>query len=444
MRDEADAAGPEARVVGQPGDRLARGQAALRPRVEPAVDGRDVDADLLEHPAVAHHRHDAAAAVLAARPRAGSPCARTARPAGRRTGRRPARPRAPRRRRRSGRAAPRTRRRRARVSSSPTHAACTRRSLAAPRTAPAYGGAAIAACPALRRGAGGDNRPRLRYDDRAEPLRRHCMENVRISAFDLIGPGPGRSARLPCSASSPPRFPRCSASSSRSSTPMRPMPRPTRRRTGCGRSCATTCAPARRVMVWTVLVGPRRRACVEIWLIWYVGRLVDVLGDTPPAEVWARHGLELALVALFILLARPLIQTLSAALLNQSLMPNVGTIVRWRSHRHVLRQSVGWFQNDFAGRIANRMMQTAPAVGEATFQTFDAMVYAGDLPRRRALAARRHRPAARRCRWSSGSGSTSGWSPGRSRGSARRRRRSPTPARRSPGGSSTATPTSSR
>ena len=68
-------------------------------------------------------------------------------------------------------------------------------------------------------------------------------------------------------------------------------------------------------------------------------------------------------------------------------MPNVGTIVRWRSHRHVLRQSVGWFQNDFAGRIANRMMQTAPAVGEATFQTFDALVYAGGLPRRRALAA---------------------------------------------------------
>ena len=83
------------------------------------------------------------------------------------------------------------------------------------------------------------------------------------------------------------------------------------------------------------------------------------------------------------------------------------------------RQSVGWFQNDFAGRIANRMMQTAPAVGEATFQTFDAMVYAVDLPRRRALAAVGHRLAARRCRWWSGSGSTSGSWPGRSRGSGR-------------------------
>ena len=133
--------------------------------------------------------------------------------------------------------------------------------------------------------------------------------------------------------------------------------------------------PARRVMLWTV-AAIFAVAVIEIWLIGYAGRIVDVLGDTPPAEVWRRHGIELALVALFILVARPLVQTLSAMLLNQSLMPNVGTIVRWRAHRHVLRQSVGWFQSDFAGRIANRMMQTAPAVGEATFQTFDALVYA--------------------------------------------------------------------
>ncbi len=132
--------------------------------------------------------------------------------------------------------------------------------------------------------------------------------------------------------------------------------------------------PARRVMVWATL-SILAVAVVEVWLIWYAGRLVDVLGSMPPAEVWQRHGLELVAVAVFILILRPLIQTLQAVLLNQSLMPNVGTIVRWRSHRHVLRQSVGWFQNDFAGRIANRMMQTAPAVGEATFQTFDAVIY---------------------------------------------------------------------
>ncbi len=134
--------------------------------------------------------------------------------------------------------------------------------------------------------------------------------------------------------------------------------------------------PMRRVMGWAAL-SILAVAVIEVALIWYAGRLVDVLSDTPAGEVWARYGLELGLVALAVLILRPLVQTINAALLNQSLMPNVGTLVRWRSHRHVLRQSVGWFQNDFAGRIANRIMQTAPAVNEATFQTFDAVIYSG-------------------------------------------------------------------
>ena len=201
--------------------------------------------------------------------------------------------------------------------------------------------------------------------------------------------------------------------------------------------------PARGVMAWTI-VSVFLVAVLEIWLIWYAGRLVDVLGDTPAPEVWARYGLELAVVALFILLARPVIHGVSAMLLNQSLMPNVGTIVRWRSHRHVLRQSVGWFQNDFAGRIANRMMQTAPAVGEVDVPDLRRDRLCGRLPGRRALAAVGAPTCGSPSRSSSGSGSTSGSSPGRSRASARRRRSSPTRAPRSPGGSSTATPTSSR
>ena len=57
-------------------------------------------------------------------------------------------------------------------------------------------------------------------------------------------------------------------------------------------------------------------------------------------------------------------------------MPNFGTLIRWRAHKHVLRQSVGWFENDFAGRIANRIMQTPPAAGEAIFHVFDAITFA--------------------------------------------------------------------
>jgi ATP-binding cassette, subfamily B, multidrug efflux pump len=117
-------------------------------------------------------------------------------------------------------------------------------------------------------------------------------------------------------------------------------------------------------------------ASVEIWLIGYLGRLVDTLSETTPGEVWRIHGTELLLVALLIVFIRPALQALDVLLLNNAIMPNFGTLIRWRAHRHVLRQSVGWFENDFAGRIANRIMQTPPAAGEAVFQLFDAIAYA--------------------------------------------------------------------
>lgn len=115
-------------------------------------------------------------------------------------------------------------------------------------------------------------------------------------------------------------------------------------------------------------------AAVEIGLIGYMGRIVDLLvGD--PAEVWATHKVEFFLVIAFVLLIRPVLQGLDVLLLNNAMLPNFGTLIRWRAHKHVLRQSVGWFENDFAGRIANRIMQTPPAAGEAMFQVFDAITF---------------------------------------------------------------------
>ena len=117
-------------------------------------------------------------------------------------------------------------------------------------------------------------------------------------------------------------------------------------------------------------------AGIEIWLLAYMGRVVDLLDNTTPADFFAQHGLELFAVAAFILLLRPILQATQVALLNNTIVPNFGTIVRWRAHRHVLRQSVGWFENDFAGRIANRIMQTPPSAADAVFQVFDAIAFA--------------------------------------------------------------------
>ncbi|WOI32513.1 ABC transporter ATP-binding protein [Tritonibacter scottomollicae] len=116
-------------------------------------------------------------------------------------------------------------------------------------------------------------------------------------------------------------------------------------------------------------------AAVEIGLISYMGRVVDILSGSPE-EVWAMHGTELILMAVFILFLRPVIQLIDVMLLNNTILPNFGTLIRWRAHKHVLRQSVGWFENDFAGRIANRIMQTPPAAGEVVFQVFDAITFA--------------------------------------------------------------------
>ncbi len=115
-------------------------------------------------------------------------------------------------------------------------------------------------------------------------------------------------------------------------------------------------------------------AAVEIALIWVMGWIVDALqGD--PAQFWAEHGWQMIGLVIFILVLRPAIQGLDVLLLNNTILPNFGTLIRWRAHAHVLRQSVGWFENDFAGRIANRIMQTPPAAGEAVFQVFDAITF---------------------------------------------------------------------
>jgi len=131
--------------------------------------------------------------------------------------------------------------------------------------------------------------------------------------------------------------------------------------------------PFKKIFIYTALMSVVV-AAVELWLITYMGRLVDILvGD--PALVWETYGTELIWMAVFVLLVRPALQAFDVMLLNNGVMPNFGTLIRWRSHKHVLRQSVGWFENDFAGRIANRIMQTPPAAGEVIFQVFDAIAY---------------------------------------------------------------------
>jgi ATP-binding cassette subfamily B multidrug efflux pump len=122
-------------------------------------------------------------------------------------------------------------------------------------------------------------------------------------------------------------------------------------------------------------------AFVEVALFDFLGRIVDMAQNTPAATFFAVHGRELIWMAVVTVVLRPLFIGAHDLLVNQALVPNMTNMVRWQHHRYVLKHSLSFFQNDFAGRIANRIMQTAPSLRESAVQVVDAIwyvaVYAG-------------------------------------------------------------------
>ncbi|MEM9814779.1 MAG: ABC transporter ATP-binding protein, partial [Pseudomonadota bacterium] len=133
--------------------------------------------------------------------------------------------------------------------------------------------------------------------------------------------------------------------------------------------------PFRPWMPWIAASG-LAVAVIEAGLIFYAGRIIDMMTNAGVEGFWQTHGLELTLVALFILVLRPLFFGLNHLFLEQTLASNLQDLVRWRAHRHMLGQSSNFFQNDFAGRLSNRVMQIGPAVEDSTYMLFEAVWYA--------------------------------------------------------------------
>tara|TARA_R110000850_G_scaffold9957_8_gene36071 strand:- start:597 stop:2444 length:1848 start_codon:yes stop_codon:yes gene_type:complete len=134
-------------------------------------------------------------------------------------------------------------------------------------------------------------------------------------------------------------------------------------------------ASYRRLLPWMIGVG-LIVALMESGLIFYSGRVIDLMESAGTEAVWAQHGLELLLAALFVLFARPALIGLNHLLLEQSLVGNMQEQARWRAHKHMLGQSASFFQNDFAGRLANRVMQMGPATEDTIYMAFEGIWYA--------------------------------------------------------------------
>ncbi|MFC3277082.1 ABC transporter ATP-binding protein [Xanthomonas fragariae] len=123
------------------------------------------------------------------------------------------------------------------------------------------------------------------------------------------------------------------------------------------------------------LVAGLLLALVEVAVFDFLGRIVDMLAERPGPEFFRRHASELVWMALITLVARPVFTGLHNLLVNQAIVPGLSNRSRWLMHNYVVRQSLGFFNNDFAGRIANRVMQTGTSLRESAVQMVDALWY---------------------------------------------------------------------
>jgi ATP-binding cassette subfamily B multidrug efflux pump len=116
-------------------------------------------------------------------------------------------------------------------------------------------------------------------------------------------------------------------------------------------------------------------ALIEVSIFRYIASIVDLLKSTSPERVLSDYGWTFAWMAFVVVVARPVATIAHDLLVQQALAPSFTNLVRWQTHHYVLRQSVGFFTNDFAGRIASKIIQTGPALRESTVQVCDALWY---------------------------------------------------------------------
>jgi ATP-binding cassette subfamily B multidrug efflux pump len=116
-------------------------------------------------------------------------------------------------------------------------------------------------------------------------------------------------------------------------------------------------------------------ALIDLLIPVFIGRLVGLMAAEDRAAAFAAQAPWLAAIAATVLIARPLAFALDSMVRNNAVIPGVTTLIRWQSHWHVIRQPWSFFQNDFAGRIANRVMNTANSLRESVVSSIRAVWY---------------------------------------------------------------------
>lgn len=129
---------------------------------------------------------------------------------------------------------------------------------------------------------------------------------------------------------------------------------------------------------WLLLLGSCSLAIAvaEVLLYQFLGNIVDWLAAADRQTFLADEGGKLIWMAALVLVGLPLVGAIHTVTMHQVLAGNYPMIARWQMHRFLLRHSMAFFANEFAGRVSTKVMQTSLAVREATMKIIDVFVYA--------------------------------------------------------------------
>jgi len=116
-------------------------------------------------------------------------------------------------------------------------------------------------------------------------------------------------------------------------------------------------------------------AIMEVTLFGFLGELVDWLSNKDPVSLWQDEGTTLLWLSVLILVGLPLCVYLHASIIHQTLLGNYPMRIRWQAHRYLLGQSLSFYQNEFAGRLATKVMQTALSVRESVMKMLDVLLF---------------------------------------------------------------------
>ncbi len=116
-------------------------------------------------------------------------------------------------------------------------------------------------------------------------------------------------------------------------------------------------------------------ALIEVYLFSFVGNLIDWLTETDRGSFWEIHQAKVIAVSILTVVVLPVLKFIYEATIHQGLLGNFAMRTRWQAHRYLLRQSVEFFQNDFAGRVAAKMMQTSLGVRDAIVKLTEVLLY---------------------------------------------------------------------